>query len=359
MPHAPHSITSPDPSTIRSTRGLALAATLLAGCPAPGDDTSDGDSSSSSSTSGVPTSSTGTPTSDTGAPTSDTGDDSSSSGTTGPALEPLPPLASEVPLTDESLRTPTHAVDPDKLLDLRIPADLTAALEQGYGDITLEPGEPVLARTLDDGPAPAPGPNPQLLVRFVHLADAQIADDESPARLASFDQISEGAFRPQEGHLCRLLNAAVRTINGVHVDRPLDFVLLGGDNTDNAQTNELEWFIGVLDGAPAVECDSAVDDDIVAGPDNDPKDPFAPVGLDVPWRWVSGNHDLLRQGSWPIAKYLNEPLGTAATGGTRDYSMPGAPIIMGDVPADPARAFISEADQLTRLALASDGATVG
>jgi hypothetical protein len=106
-------------------------------------------------------------------------------------------------------------------------------------------GEPVLPRTLDDSDPPAPGASPELLARFVHLADTQLSDDESPARLVTSTSQS-GAFRPEEGYLCRMLNATVRTINRLHEDLPLDFVLLGGDNTDNAQTNELEWFMGVL-----------------------------------------------------------------------------------------------------------------
>jgi hypothetical protein len=70
---------------------------------------------------------------------------------------------------------------------------------------------------------------------------------------------------------------------------------------------------------------------------------------------VTGNHDLLRQGTWPIAKYLGEPVSDNAGGGTRDYSQPGSPIVTGPVLADPKRAFISEAEQLQRIADASDG----
>ena len=260
-------------------------------------------------------------------------------------------------LTDTQLRVPTRARDEEHLLDPRIPADVTKAIADGYGDITLGPGEPVLPRTFDDTPAPAPGPGAKLLVRFVHLADTQLSDDESPARLANYDEAADGAFRPQEGHLCRMLNAAVRTINRIHVDTPLSFVLLGGDNTDNSQSNELDWFMSILDGAPRVECDSAVDNDVIPGPDNDPKDPFGPVALDVPWRWVTGNHDLLRQGTWPTSAYLGEPIGVTATGGTRDYSQPGSPLVTGTgtVIADPKRAFVMEADQLMRVASAGDG----
>lgn len=330
-------------------------ALLLSACgtttPVDGSDTDHAGATANAST--TTTSGDDTETGTTTDPT--TGSGSSSSGsTTEPLPEPLPPLQGPVPLTDEVLRTPTHPVDEEKLLDMRIPADVTAALEQGYGDVELGPGEPVLPRTLDDGPSPAPGPSPKLLVRFVHLADMQLADDESPARLAAFDEVADGAFRPQEGHGCRMLNAGVRTINALHAATPLDFVLLGGDNTDNAQSNELEWFLSILSGAPVVECDSAVDDDPVPGPDNDPKDPFAPVGLDLPWRWVTGNHDILRQGTFAILNYA-EPAGDSSVGGTRDYSQPGAPIVKGTVPADPARVFLAEPDQLAIVAGDGDG----
>jgi hypothetical protein len=326
---------------------------VLAACNSPtASDTDDGSSSDApgTSTSTATSTTTGEPEPTT---TGTTGDDSSTS-TTEPLPEPLPPLEGPVPLTDEELRTPTHPVDEDKVLDLRVPADVETALAEGYGDVALGPGEPILPRTFDDQEPPAPGPAPKLLTRFVHLADVQLADDESPARLASFDEVSGGAFRPQEGHVCHMLNAGVRTINALHAGTPLDFVLLGGDNTDNAQSNELEWFLSILNGAPVVECDSAIDDDPVPGPDNDQKDRFAPVGLDVPWRWVTGNHDILRQGTFAILDW-SEPVEGESVGGTRDYGQPGAPIVKGTVPADPARAFLEEPDQVALVAGDGDG----
>ena len=336
-------------------RPLVLTLTLASCTASPsGDDTAAGSESSGAtqtSTAGEPTT-TAAPS--TGAD-ADTGSSSGGDDTTGPALEPLPPIDGPVPLTDDELRTPVHAVDPERLFDPRLPADLTEMLADGHGEVELAPGEPVLPRTLDGSEPPAPGPAPKLLARFVHLADTQLSDDESPARLVNFDQFSDGAYRPQEGYICRMLNAAARTINRIHEDRPLGFVLLGGDNIDNAQGNELAWFLGILDGAPAVECDSAVDDDPVPGPGNDPKDPFAPVGLDIPWLWVTGNHDLLRQGTWPIADYINEPTAAYADNGTRDYTRPGAPVVTGKIAPDPLRAFVTELEQLTQVASAGDG----
>lgn len=265
----------------------------------------------------------------------------------------LPPLGAAVKGTDGATIHPTHAVLVPK--DKRSPADpasLDVLIAEGFGKYTLEAGEAALDRTPDGMPAPAAGPNRKRLVRFAHLCDFQLADDESPARLARFDGDPplEAAFRPQEGHECRIVNAVVRTVNRVHKDTPLDFVLLGGDNADNAQQNELDWVLAILDGSSApIACDSGDPDDPVPGADNDGKDPFVPAGLDVPWYWVSGNHDVLAQGNYPTDAYRNsQAVGTAAIGGTRDYRMRGA-ITSGEVIPDPKRALLSRADIVSRV----------
>lgn len=272
------------------------------------------------------------------------------------APQPLPPLAS-APLTTERTFVPTHAVSKDAALNPQIVADLATMLEQGYGEVTLGGGQPIVPHTLDGSEPPAMGSGAKLVARFVHLADTQLADDESPARLAAYDSpgLTSGAFRPQEGHECRVLRAAVRTINAVHEVTPISFVLLGGDNADNAQANEIDWFQAILDGAPSVECDSGLDDDPVPGPDNDPKDLFFAEGLAVPWRWVTGNHDILAQGNFPVAEYAEKAIGTYAPNGTRDYRQPGAPVVKDEVPADPRREMLERGALLDRIAGAGDG----
>jgi 3',5'-cyclic AMP phosphodiesterase CpdA len=167
--------------------------------------------------------------------------------------------------------------------------------------------------------------------------------------------LTSGAFRPQEGSECRILNAAVRTVNALHTKTPIDFVVLGGDNADNAQSNELGWFLSILDGAPKVECDSGADDDPVPGPDNDGKDPFIAPGLAMPWKWVTGNHDVLNQGNLPTAAHAAQAIGSFAATGTRDWSLPGGPVVTGDVIADPRRAVLSRSDMLTKVHASGDG----
>lgn len=257
---------------------------------------------------------------------------------------PRLPRLSAAPLATERAIVLGHPVEVQRGRSPGVHAQLRALLEDGFGDTAVGPGLSAEARTLDGAPPPPPGPNRRLLSRFVHLADAQLADDESPSRLAGFDAIGPtgAAYRPQEAWGCLMLNAAVRTINRLHEDLPLDHVILGGDNVDNAQRNEVEWFNAVLDGAESVECDSGADDDPLLGPHNDPKDPFFAEGLRVPWRWVNGNHVVLGQGNFPVAAELNAAsVGTKAELGTRDWSRPWGPLTNGEVPADARRELLA------------------
>jgi len=271
---------------------------------------------------------------------------------------PLPPLAS-VPLTDaETLTADLPRLtepDPRKPSD---PAGRQAMLDEGYGDFSIGDGQAHVTHAPVGQTPPATGPNAELLVRFVQLTDMHLVDDESPGRLATFDapEVTDGAFRPQEGHQCRVINAMVRTLRAVHQELPLDFVLANGDSIDNAQLNEAEWLLDILGGSDRVECDSGQDDDPTAGADNDPKDPFVAGGLPVPWYWTTGNHDILRQGNLPINEAQIEMTQQADTaGGARDWTQPGAPIFFGPVPSDAARVFLYPDELLGLVAADGDG----
>lgn len=288
------------------------------------------------------------------------GDDSLGSGGSGGGQvtppEPLPPLT-RAPLTTDERIVVTRAPEMAGAFDPRLPDDMSAMLASGYGDYTMGPGEAVVTRMHDGSAGPPPGPNATRLARIVHFADIQLADDESPARIVNADSpdATSGAFRPQEGHECRIMNAAVRTINKVHESLPIDAVILGGDNADNAQTNEVDWVLSILSGSASVDCDSGADDDPVPGPANDPKDPFYADGLKMPWVWVTGNHDVLQQGNFmPLPKeadYLASYCGT----GTRDWSEPDGPTIIGDVVPDDRRKPLSGADLLAKVKADGDG----
>lgn len=80
----------------------------------------------------------------------------------------------------------------------------------------------------------------------------------------------------------------MQTVNALHRKQPVDFGIFLGDVINNAQHNELRWFIDILDGR-------------TINPNSDPKSvaatdfmsPFKAAGLDPAIRWyeVIGNHD--------------------------------------------------------------------
>jgi len=273
----------------------------------------------------------------------------------------LPPVSAVTTLVEASF-TPAHArqsyqAGPN-------PADPTALatyLEQGFGELSPAPGVPYVARAIDGSTPPAAGPGAKRLLRFVHLADLQLADDESPTRVGQIDSagFTSAALRPQDPYLCRMANGAVRSINALHRKDPVAFTIMGGDNADSAQDNEVDWVLGILSGRAEVECDSGEDDDMIEGPDNDGKDAFVAEGLAMPWRWVTGNHDVLVQGNVaPNAANRQSVVGDTASNGTRDYRQGGA-LTTDVIPADPRRALLSRVELMSKVAGDKDGHGLG
>ena len=121
------------------------------------------------------------------------------------------------------------------------------------------------------------------------------------------------------------------------------------------QNNQNQWVRDILDGGIEINCHSGEDDDPNAGELNDPKDPFVSEGLNMPWKWVTGNHDVLVQGNFPVASYRDDAVGINADGGTRDWSQAGGPVVQGTVPADPKRSLFDEGELLAFLLETSDG----
>jgi metallophosphoesterase (TIGR03767 family) len=206
------------------------------------------------------------------------------------------------------------------------------------------------------------------LVYLAQLTDFQLSDEESPARVEFFDADPSGttssAWRPQEALVAHQVEYTIRQVNrflqspvgqaGGRRARLLNAVLTG-DLADNAQRNETEWVVRLLEGgtldpasgttdlAGSVCPSGAViadfddprrytgvqDYDDYAVPGNifyDPEDPrgvyaqrgwpvypylldraqqpFQAEGLRVPSYVAFGNHDALAQGNEdPIAPY--------------------------------------------------------
>ena len=164
---------------------------------------------------------------------------------------------------------------------------------------------------LDDVPAGF-----ELLARFAHISDAQIIDEQSPARVPQADDLVTAAWRPHEAYSTQLLDGMIRAINREHEHSgTLDFVVHTGDATDNNQANEWRWFIDAFDGLPIDPLtgpdDRALGD--VPAPELDPHAPFTPAGLyrqglhgplpSILWYAVIGNHDRFAIGVFPILEF--------------------------------------------------------
>lgn len=140
------------------------------------------------------------------------------------------------------------------------------------------------------------------LAYFWVVADPQLVDEESPANRAT--------SQPHYHLTTQLLEAQVRTARRISdsSSRPFDFAVLPGDLTENAQKNEIEWLLTIMNGG-VVDPDTGRDNDPVIGDGNDYNDPFMSRGINVPWYSALGNHDLLFSGR--LATYADKHIAQA------------------------------------------------
>jgi metallophosphoesterase (TIGR03767 family) len=239
---------------------------------------------------------------------------------------------------------------------------------EGYRRFSEGPGEPIVVR--DELAAAKAGREARrtALASIVHLTDIHVIDGQSPLRVEFTDRFEDpapgdanpgvfsSAWRPQEtlvGHVGDAMIRQLRAIaRGPVTGRPFDAAVSTGDNTDNQQKNELDWFLAVMNGGRPVAFNSGdpdryegVQDDDEASfdpayyhPDSERPDrykvdlgfpsrpemldlavaPFTPVGLPCPWYSVYGNHDGIVQGN----AFGNPLWDTIATGPLKVVGLP-------------------------------------
>jgi metallophosphoesterase (TIGR03767 family) len=200
------------------------------------------------------------------------------------------------------------------------------------------------------------------LACLMHLTDLQLADVQSPTRFEFLNRyFADPRYagvvpvqRPQEALTPHAVDAMLRTVNAVRgpaTGQPPQLAVTTGDAIDNAQWNELQFFLALFEGGlvtpgsggPGYAGVQALDwpDDIFWKPDGiGPGGPdffrrefgfphhpglldlalrsFPATGLHVPWLSCFGNHEALNQG----VGMSTAGLATALVGDRKPVALP-------------------------------------
>ena len=139
------------------------------------------------------------------------------------------------------------------------------------------------------------------LSHFFTMTDLHITDAQFPGH-GIYTKYGGGivsVYSEMMNYTTHVLDGAIHSVNAIHHENPMDFGLSMGDNSNNAQYNELRWSIDAFDGAE-IKLDFEISDNPRIGPRKDFYDDFMAVGLNqqIPWYQVIGNHDHI----WPDKK---------------------------------------------------------
>jgi hypothetical protein len=214
-----------------------------------------------------------------------------------------------------------------------------------YYRLTHGPGEPHVRR-LDLAPDDAAPTRRESLLHFVYFTDLHILDPESPGRYEFVERLHGSkalhlllpAYRPQEFLQLHAVDAMIRTMNSIAdspvTGAPVQLLLATGDQTDNAQLNELQWVIRLMEGGTVALREPVMEGEALGGltyegvasdgwgdpsywhPSEYADDyklrfgfpaypglldeacrPFQAQGIKLPWLACHGNHDSLVLGT--------------------------------------------------------------
>ncbi|MFD8752767.1 TIGR03767 family metallophosphoesterase [Kitasatospora sp. NPDC059577] len=208
----------------------------------------------------------------------------------------------------------------------------------GYKRLTAGPGWPLVVRGELAAPGTGRDDRRTGLASFVQFSDLHLVDTESPVRFEYLARFNGSAYRPQEALNARGVSALVERVNslggGPYTGMPFSMVMATGDNTDNHELAELDWYLKVMGGGRLAQ--NTGDPNRYEGVQNSGNAgywnpelsytdgykakgfplvpgflsaagrPFDAPGLRTPWYTTVGNHDDSIEGTLPDLGLLND-----------------------------------------------------
>jgi metallophosphoesterase (TIGR03767 family) len=200
-----------------------------------------------------------------------------------------------------------------------------------YRSLVAGPAWPLVVRTELAQPRADRDSRRTALASIVQTTDVHLVDAQSPVRAEFVRTLNSSAFRSFETMGTHGAVSLIERINalesGPFSGRRFDCVVSTGDNTDNHEHAELDWFLTVFDGGTLTpntgdparyegvqtwgstlywQPESSVPDDFkqkgfpqIPGLLTEVLRPITSPGLNTPWYSVFGNHDNSVQGTLP------------------------------------------------------------
>lgn len=133
----------------------------------------------------------------------------------------------------------------------------------GYRPLVAGSGWPLYIRQELATAGPAREMARTALTAFIQVTDLHLTDAQSPARFEFVHPFVSSAYRPHETLTTQGAVSLVKQLNalpgGPFTGRPFDCLVSTGDNTDNKELIELDWFLTVMSGGSIIPNTGAPD----------------------------------------------------------------------------------------------------